>query len=145
MTKLKSIIHIAREHGNFQTLIEAFKAARLAHTFETRGLYTIFAPTDDAFAELPRGSVEALLKDREKLTAVLTYHVVAAKVLSSDVIATGYAKHATVHGQKLHVQSWQGSVYVNSAKVTGADIIASNGVMHVIDKVLMPRHATVHS
>ncbi len=138
---VKNIVQIAAENGNFNTLVAAVKAAGLAETLQGRGPFTVFAPTDAAFAKLPAGTVEGLLKDKEKLAAILTYHVVPAKVLSVDVVAQGGGKPATVNGDALDVVVRGGSVYVNGAKVTTADIVATNGVIHVIDTVLLPKPA----
>lgn len=114
----------------------AIEAAGLTETLKGEGPFTVFAPTDAAFAQLPKGTVEALLKDKAKLTAILTYHVVAGKVKSSEVAGMTSAK--TVNGQKLSIQAKNGKVKVGNATVTAVDIEASNGVIHVIDQVLMP-------
>jgi uncharacterized surface protein with fasciclin (FAS1) repeats len=139
---MKNIVEIAVENGSFKTLVAAVTAAGLAETLQSAGPFTVFAPTDAAFAKLPAGTVEALLKDKEKLTAILTYHVLPASVLSGAIVSAGGAKPATVYGDKLDVQVRDGGVYVNGAKVVAADIAASNGVIHVIDTVLLPKPAT---
>lgn len=131
-----TIVDVAAANGNFKTLVAAVKAAGLADTLSGPGPLTVFAPTDAAFAKLPPGTVDALLKDPPKLKAILTYHVVAGKVMAKDV-KTGTAP--TVNGQTINLTASQGGVMVNDAKVTGADVAASNGVIHVIDTVLLPK------
>ena len=113
----------------------AVKAAGLVETLKGDGPFTVFAPTDEAFAKLPEGTVEALLADKEKLTAVLTYHVVAGKVTSKDVAKLDSAK--TLQGQEIAIDTSKG-VKINDATVIAADIMASNGVIHVIDTVILP-------
>jgi len=114
----------------------AIEAARLTATLKGEGPFTVFAPTDEAFAKLPEGTVEALLKDKAKLASVLTYHVVPGNVMSKDV--AGMSSATTVNGQELSIGAKHGKVMVDKATVTSADIAASNGVIHVIDQVLMP-------
>ena len=130
------IIETAAAAGSFTVLAKAIEAAGLTATLKGEGPFTVFAPTDEAFAQLPEGTVDALLKDKAKLTAILTYHVVPAKVMAGDVARMPSAK--TVNGQELWIKAMDGKVKVNKATVTGADIVASNGVIHVIDQVLMP-------
>lgn len=132
---MKNIVQIAAGSGQFNTLVTAVKAAGLANTLQGPGPFTVFAPTDEAFARLPAGTVEGLLNDLPKLTSVLTYHVVSGKVLAKDVSGLKTAK--TVQGGDLRVDARQG-VKINNARVTQADIEASNGVIHVIDTVLIP-------
>ncbi len=134
----KDIVAVASSAGSFNTLVAAVKAAGLVETLQGKGPFTVFAPTDEAFAKLPAGTVESLLKpeNKEKLVAILTYHVVAGKVMAADV-KTGKVK--TVNGQELDVKAWSGKVSVNGAKVTAADVAASNGVIHVIDTVVLPK------
>lgn len=134
----KDIIDTAASAGQFDTLVTAVKAAGLVDTLKGKGPFTVFAPTDEAFAKLPKGTVENLLKpeSKEKLVAILTYHVVPGKVMSGD-IAGKKADVETVEGSKLSVNATSG-VMVDNAKVTKADIAASNGVIHVIDTVVMP-------
>jgi len=115
--------------------VKAVKEAGLVDTLKGKGPFTVFAPTDEAFAKLPAGTVEALLKDKQKLTQVLTYHVVPGRVTSSQV-KPGAVK--TVQGASLKVRTDAGGVMVNDAKVIKADIMASNGVIHVIDTVVLP-------
>jgi len=134
----KTIVDVAVAAGNFTTLVTAVKAAGLVETLQGTGPFTVFAPTDAAFAKLPPGTIEALLADKEKLTALLTYHVVAGRVMAGDIIKANGAKPATVNGQALDVVLKNGKVYVNGAQVVTADINASNGVIHVIDTVLLP-------
>ncbi len=134
----KDIVAVASANGSFKTLVAAVKAAGLVETLQGKGPFTVFAPTDEAFAKLPEGTVESLLKpeNKAKLVAILTYHVVGAKVMAADV-KTGMVK--TVNGAELDVKAWDGKVSVNGAKVTAADVAASNGVIHVIDTVVLPK------
>jgi len=131
----KDIVDTAVGAGNFKTLATALGAAGLVDTLKGKGPFTVFAPTDAAFAKIPKADLDALLKDKAKLTAVLTYHVVAGKVMAADVKA---GKVKTVQGSELTV-STMGGVMVDSAKVTATDIVAENGVIHVIDSVIMPK------
>lgn len=134
----KDIVDVAADNGSFNTLVTAIKAADLVDTLKGDGPFTVFAPTDEAFAKLPEGTVEDLLKpeNKEKLVAILTYHVVPSKVMSSD-IAGKKTMAKTVEGDELTVDATSG-VKVDEATVTTADVGASNGVIHVIDTVLMP-------
>lgn len=132
----KTIVEIAAGDSNFSTLVAAVKAAGLAETLSGEGPYTVFAPTNEAFAKLPEGTLESLLQDKEKLAAILTYHVVPGKVMASDVLKLTSA--TTVQGQDLTIKAENGAVMVNDANVVKTDIEASNGVIHVIDTVLMP-------
>lgn len=136
-----TIAQVAAQNGNFKTLVAALQAAGLVETLQGAGPFTVFAPTDAAFAKLPAGTVEALLADREALTAILTYHVVPGRVMAGDIVRTNGAKPATVNGAALDVVVRNGGVFVNGARVTGADVAASNGVIHVIDTVLLPSAA----
>jgi uncharacterized surface protein with fasciclin (FAS1) repeats len=131
------IVDTAVANGHFKTLAKALTVAGLVDTLKGAGPFTVFAPTDDAFAKLPKGAVEALLKDKKKLTAVLTYHVVAGKVMAADAAKLTTAK--TVNGGSLKIAAKDGTVMINDAKVTQADIETTNGVIHVIDTVLMPK------
>lgn len=131
----KDIVETAVAAGNFKTLATALQAAGLVDTLKGPGPYTVFAPTDAAFAKIPKADLDALLKDKAKLTSVLTYHVVPAKVMAKDVKA---GKVKTVEGSELNVKT-DGGVMVDGAKVTKTDIAADNGVIHVIDTVLMPK------
>jgi len=131
----KDIVDTAVAAGNFKTLATALQAAGLIDTLKGPGPFTVFAPTDAAFAKIPKDQLDALLKDKAKLTAVLTYHVVAGKVMAKDVKA-GKAK--TVQGSELTLAT-TGGVMVDNAKVVAADVAADNGVIHVIDTVLMPK------
>jgi len=130
------IVDTAVSAGQFKTLVKAVQEAGLVDTLKGDGPFTVFAPTDEAFAKLPAGTLEALLKDKQKLAAVLTYHVVPGKVMAAQV-APGPVK--TVQGQPLTVSASYGTVMVNNAKVVKTDIIASNGVIHVIDTVVLPQ------
>ena len=125
--------------GNFNTLVAAVKAAGLVDTLKGPGPFTVFAPTDEAFAKLPLGTLESLLKpeNKAKLQSILTYHVVAGKVLAKDVVKLDSAK--TVEGQSVTIKTLNGGVMVDGAHVTKTDIVASNGVIHVIDSVLLPK------
>ena len=131
----KDIVDTAVSAGNFNTLATALKAAGLIETLKGAGPFTVFAPTDAAFAKIPKAQLDALLADKAKLTAVLTYHVVAGAVMSKDVKA-GMVK--TVQCTSLTVTT-TGGVKVNGANVTAVDIIADNGVIHVIDTVVLPK------
>lgn len=131
---MKNIVETATASGQFKTLVAAVQAAGLVETLKA-GQYTVFAPTDDAFAKLPAGTVEGLLKDLPRLKSILAYHVVPGKVLAKDVAGLKSAK--TVQGGDLRVDANHG-VRINNATVTQADVEASNGVIHVIDSVLLP-------
>ena len=130
------VVDTAVAAGNFKTLATALQAAGLVETLKGPGPFTVFAPTDEAFAKLPAGTVEALLKDKPRLVAVLTYHVVPGRVMAADVVKLTAAK--TVEGGSLTIHADKG-VTVDGAKVVKADIQASNGVIHVIDTVLIPK------
>ncbi len=131
----KDIVETAVSAGNFKTLAAALSAAGLVDTLKGPGPFTVFAPTDAAFAKLPPGTVDALLKDKAKLSAILTYHVVPGKVMAADVKA-GMVK--SVQGSDIKVTTNNG-VMVDGAKVTATDIVADNGVIHVIDTVILPK------
>ncbi len=131
----QTIVDIAVGSGSFETLVTALKAAGLVETLQGQGPFTVFAPTDEAFAKLPAGTVEALLADKAKLTEVLTYHVVAGQVLAADVVSLSSA--VTLQGGSLAIDTSNG-VKVGGANVVQTDITASNGVIHVIDTVLLP-------
>lgn len=133
---MKTIVETAIEAGSFKTLVEAVKAAGLVDTLSGKGPFTVFAPTDDAFAKLPKGTIEGLLKDKKKLTSILTYHVVPGKVMAKDVMKLKKAK--TVQGQEVKIDTKDG-VKVDKAKVIKTDIECSNGVIHVIDSVILPK------
>jgi uncharacterized surface protein with fasciclin (FAS1) repeats len=135
--KAQNIVGVAAEAGTFNTLVAAVKAAGLVETLSGEGPFTVFAPSDEAFAKLPAGTVESLLlpENKQKLTGILTYHVLAGKVMASDV-KTMQAK--TVNGAELAINVGSGGVKINNAKVVATDIAASNGVIHVIDTVLLP-------
>jgi len=131
----KDIVDTAVAAGSFKTLATALTAAGLIDTLKGTGPFTVFAPTDEAFAKVPKAQLDALLADKAKLTAVLTYHVVPGKVMAADVKA-GQVK--TVQGSMLTIKT-DGGVMVDGAKVTATDIVASNGVIHVIDSVVIPK------
>jgi uncharacterized surface protein with fasciclin (FAS1) repeats len=132
---MADIIDTAVGAGSFGTLVTAIKAAGLVETLKGAGPFTVFAPTDDAFAKLPAGTVESLLKDIPKLKKILTYHVVSGKVMAADVVKLKSAK--TVEGSDVKIDASNG-VKVNSSTVVTPDVAADNGVIHVIDTVLMP-------
>ncbi len=131
----KDIVDTAVAAGSFKTLVTAVQAAGLVETLKSKGPFTVFAPTDEAFAKIPKADLDALLKDKAKLSAVLTYHVVPGVVLAKDVKAGDVV---TVQGSKVQITK-DGGVKVNNAKVVSTDVMASNGVIHVIDTVLMPK------
>jgi uncharacterized surface protein with fasciclin (FAS1) repeats len=131
----KDIVDVAVGAGNFKTLVAAVQAAGLVDTLKSPGPFTVFAPTDAAFAKIPKATLDALLADKAKLTAVLTYHVVPGKVMAKDVKA---GKVKTVQGGELTITT-TGGVKVDGANVVTTDIAASNGVIHVIDTVVLPK------
>lgn len=133
----KDIVDTAVAAGSFNTLAAALKAAGLIDTLKGKGPFTVFAPTDEAFAKLPAGTVEALLKDKEKLTKILLYHVVSGNVMAKDVVKLKSAK--TVQGSSVKITAKDGKVMVDNANVIKTDIAASNGVIHVIDTVILPK------
>ena len=137
----KDIVSVAVDAGSFKTLVAALEAAGLVETLQGKGPFTVFAPTDAAFAKLPKGTVEALLADKAQLVSILTYHVVPGKVTAADVIRMGKGNPATVNGQTLAVVASGGKVMVDNATVVKADILATNGVIHVIDTVVLPKAA----
>ena len=134
----RDIVDTAVAAGQFKTLAAALQAAGLVETLKGAGPFTVFAPTDEAFAKLPKGTLEDLLKpeNKAKLTAILTYHVVPGKVMAADVVKVKDAK--TVQGGSVKVSTMGGKVMIDNAHVVKADIAASNGVIHVIDTVMMP-------
>ena len=136
-TNAADVVDTAIKAGKFKTLVTAVKAAGLVKTLKGKGPFTVFAPTDDAFAKLPKGTLESLLKpeNKEKLKSILTYHVVAAKVPSNAVSTT---KVKMVNGQKANLKVENKKVTINGANVVAVDIMASNGVIHVIDSVILP-------
>jgi uncharacterized surface protein with fasciclin (FAS1) repeats len=133
--KAADIVDTAVAAGSFKTLATALQAAGLVETLKGKGPFTVFAPTDEAFAKIPKADLDALLKDKAKLQAVLTYHVVAGKVMAKDVKA-GNVK--TVQGSDIMISTANG-VMVNNAKVVATDVAADNGVIHVIDTVILPK------
>ncbi len=137
MTAPANLVDTAVAAGQFTTLVAAVQAAGLADTLANGGPFTVFAPTDAAFAKLPAGTVEALLANPDKLRSILLYHVVAGKVYSGDVVKLTSAK--TVQGSDVQIRTENGSVMVDGAKVVATDIESSNGVIHVIDTVILPR------
>lgn len=141
--KAADIVDTASQSDQFKTLVAALKAGDLVETLKGKGPFTVFAPTDEAFAKLPAGTLDNLLlpKNKSKLVKILTYHVIPGKVMSADIMGK-IVKPKTVEGAKLSVNGKDGGVRVNKATVTKADIEADNGVIHVIDQVLLP---PVHS
>ncbi len=134
----KNIVDVAVEAGSFGTLAAALEAAGLVETLQGEGPFTVFAPTDDAFAKLPEGTVESLLmpENKDQLTAILTYHVVAGSVMAEQVVSLDEAQ--TVNGQSVSISVDGATVMVDDANVVSTDIMASNGVIHVIDSVILP-------
>ena len=137
------LVSVASSAGGFTTLVTAIQAAGLVETLQGTGPFTVFAPTDDAFAKLPAGTLEDLLKpeNKEKLVSILTYHVVPGKVMAADVKTM---EAGTVNGKKLSIKVADGKVTVNGAEVVKTDVAADNGVIHVIDAVLLPPAAAEH-
>ena len=135
----KDIVDTAVSAGSFKTLTAALEAAGLVETLKGKGPFTVFAPTDDAFAKLPEGTLKSLLKpeNKQNLTAILTYHVVAGNVKAADVIKLSSAK--TLNGQSVTITTVGGKVLINGATVVKADIATTNGTIHVIDTVLLPK------
>lgn len=132
---MADIVDTAVAAGSFSTLVKAVEAAGLVETLKGEGPFTVFAPTDEAFAKIPADTINAVLADKEKLTAILTYHVVAGKVMASDVVNLTSAK--TVQGGEIRISADNG-VRINDANVIQTDIVCDNGVIHVIDSVIMP-------
>jgi uncharacterized surface protein with fasciclin (FAS1) repeats len=135
-TLANDIVDTAMAAGSFKTLATALQTAGLVDTLKGPGPFTVFAPTDEAFAKIPKADLDALMQDKARLAAVLTYHVVPGRVLAKDV-KPGDVK--TVQGQSLSIKAAGGKVTVDGATVTNADIVASNGVIHVIDSVVLPK------
>jgi uncharacterized surface protein with fasciclin (FAS1) repeats len=137
-SKAKSVVSLAASSDQFETLVAAIKAADLVSVLESDGPFTVFAPTDEAFAKLPAGTVETLLKpeNKDQLIAILKYHVVPGKVLAKDVKTM---KAPTAQGQKINIKVESEGVFVNNARVIKTDLMANNGVVHVIDTVILPQ------
>ena len=133
----QDIVDTAVAAGSFKTLAAALQAADLVDTLKGKGPFTLFAPTDEAFQKLPPGALDALLADKAKLAAVLTYHVVPGKVWAAEAMKLNSAK--TVNGQNLTIRVKEGAVLVDNAKIIQTDLAASNGVIHVIDSVILPK------
>ena len=133
---MANIVQTAVAAGSFKTLVKAVQAAGLVDTLSSPGPFTVFAPTDEAFAKLPTGTVEGLLKDIPKLKSVLTYHVVPGRMMVADVVKQSSLK--TVQGQNIMVDT-KGGAKVNDANIVKTDIATDNGVIHVIDKVILPK------
>ena len=137
---MKNLVETAAGNDAFKTLVAAVKAAGLVETLAGKGPFTVFAPTNEAFAKLPEGTVESLLKpeNKDKLISVLTYHVVPGKIMSKDIKPSQMVK--TVNGQQVSIKLSYGKVSVDGANVTAADVEADNGVIHVIDTVILPKN-----
>ena len=133
----KDIVDTAVAAGNFKTLAKLLTDAGLVSTLKGPGPFTVFAPTDEAFAKVPKATLDALAADKAKLTAVLTYHVVPGKVMAADVVKLKDAK--TVQGQSVKISTMGNTVMIDNAHVVKADIVATNGVIHVIDSVILPK------
>jgi uncharacterized surface protein with fasciclin (FAS1) repeats len=133
---MPTIVDVAVQAGKFNTLVQAVQAAGLVETLSGEGPFTVFAPTDEAFAQIPQETLQAVLADKGKLTAILTYHVVPGRLMAADVVRSTQLQ--TVQGQSITV-STEGGVRVDDANVIQTDIEADNGVIHVIDKVIMPK------
>ena len=134
----RNIVQVAVAAGSFTTLVDLVKAANLVGTLSGKGPFTVFAPTDAAFAKVPTATLDGLAADKAALRSVLTFHVVPGRITAADILKAGSAMPKTVNGQTLDVQVRDGKVYVNGAQVVTADVGASNGVIHVIDGVLLP-------
>ena len=134
---MADIVDTAVNAGSFNTLVAAVKAAGLVDTLKQPGPFTVFAPTDDAFAKLPEGTVDSLLKDIPQLKKILTYHVVSGKVTAADVVKLTSAN--TVEGSSVNINASNGILKVNEATVVTPDVTADNGVIHIIDSVLIPQ------
>jgi uncharacterized surface protein with fasciclin (FAS1) repeats len=132
-----NIVEVAASSGSFNTLVQAIEAAGLVETLTGEGPFTVFAPTDEAFAQIPSSDLQALLADKEALTRVLTYHVVPGKVYAKDVV--GLSSAESVNGKSLTIEVADGKVMINDATVVTTDIEATNGLIHVIDKVILPK------
>ena len=133
-----NIVETAVNHGSFETLVAAVRAADLLTTLTSEGPFTVFAPLDDAFAELPEGTVETLLKleNKEQLTSILTYHVLVGKIMSTDL--SDGMKATTVNGEEVTIHLKEGKVFINDAQVVLADVETDNGIIHAVNKVIMP-------
>ena len=134
--KPMTIVETAISAGSFETLVAAVKAAGLVETLSGEGPFTVFAPTDEAFAALPEGTVEALLKDKEALASILTYHVVSGSLEAEKVV--GQKKLETVNGQSFKISVGEDGVMIDNARIVSTDIVCSNGIVHVIDTVILP-------
>ena len=135
---MKDIVDTAVGAGSFTTLVAAVKAAGLVETLKSAGPFTVFAPTDEAFAKLPKGTVEALLADIPKLTSILTYHVVSGKVMAADVVTMDGKEAKTVQGSPVKISTTGGVTLNGTSNVVKTDIECTNGVIHVIDSVILP-------
>jgi uncharacterized surface protein with fasciclin (FAS1) repeats len=133
---MKTIVQTAIDNGSFTTLVKALQAADLVDTLNGAGPFTVFAPNDAAFNKIPKDTLAAVLADKKKLASILTYHVLSGKVMAADAMKVSQAK--TLQGDMVKITHDASEVMVNNAKVVGADIECSNGVIHVIDTVLMP-------
>jgi uncharacterized surface protein with fasciclin (FAS1) repeats len=139
---MANLLETAVNAGNFNTLIEAAKAAQIIDTLQSPNIFTVFAPTDEAFAQLPEGTLDALLQDTAKLKKIVSYHIAFGDVRSDDLVQIEEAE--TLEGSVLAIESANGDIKVNDAKILKTDILADNGVIHVIDAVLMPAMVAGH-
>lgn len=135
---MKDIVGLASHTGSFNTFVAALKASGLEDSLRDPGPFTLFLPTDGAFSRLPRGAIDALLADEQRLRAVLAYHVVPARLTYDDIVRTNGGSPATVNGAVVHITVRDRQLYVDGARVVGTDVLASNGVIHVIDAVIVP-------
>ena len=135
---MQDIVGVASHTGTFNTFVAAVKAAGLEESFRDPGPFTLFLPTDGAFARMPRGAIDALLADKERLRAVLAYHVVPGRLTSDDIVKSSGGSPATVNGAVVHITVRDRQLYVDGAHVVGTDVLASNGIIHVIDAVIVP-------
>lgn len=139
MSDKRDIVDTAINAGSFKTLVTAVQAAELVATLKGAGPFTVFAPNDEAFGKIPSEALNGLLKDKSGLSSVLTYHVIAGEVMAADVVKLDGKKVKTVNGQEVTIHVKDGSVYINNAKVIATDVKASNGIIHVLDTVIMPK------
>ena len=135
---MKDIVGLASNTGSFNTFVAALKASGLEGSLRDPGPFTLFLPTDGAFSRLPRGAIDALLADEQRLRAVLAYHVVPGRLTYDDIVKSNGGSPATVNGAVVHITVRDRQLYVDGARVVGTDVLASNGVIHVIDAVIVP-------
>lgn len=138
LDRMQDIVGVASHTESFNTFVAAVKAADLEESLRDSGPFTLFLPTDGAFARMPRGAIDALLADKDKLRAVLMYHVVPGRLTSEEILQSGGGSSATVNGAVVHIAVRDRQLYVDGARVVGTDVLASNGIIHVIDAVIAP-------